>query len=173
MKYDVFLSHSTADKPAVMQIFLKLQEARLQPFLDAWHLERGTSFQPALQNALDESSCCAVFIGPSGNGPWQSEELHYALNLAVRTRDDYRVIPVLLPGCEPERMDGFLALRTWIDFRNGLDDPAALDQLIATIKGEAPSIGHSLPRLPDDPRPYRGIEHFEATQADFFFGATP
>jgi hypothetical protein len=173
MKYDVFLSHSSSDKPSVMQIGVRLQEAGLRPFLDSWHLQRGTSFHPGLRDALDESRCCAVFIGPSGDGPWQNEELHYALNLAVRTRDDYRVIPVLLPGCEPGRMDGFLALRTWVDFRSGLDDRAALDQLIATIRGEAPSIGHVLPTLPDDPRPYRGIERFEDAQSDFFFGRDP
>jgi len=112
LKYDVFLSHNSADKPAVLQIGSALQKAGLRSFLDIWHLQRGM--------------CCAVFLGPSPDGPWQNEELHYALNRAARTRDDYRVIPVLLPGSDPARMDGFLALRTWVDFRHGLDDQAAL-----------------------------------------------
>jgi|SRR6516162_7427659 hypothetical protein len=126
LKYDVFLSHNSADKPAVLQIGSALQKAGLRSFLDIWHLQRGMSFQPGLSSALDESGCCAVFLGPSPDGPWQNEELHYALNRAARTRDDYRVIPVLLPGSDPARMDGFLALRTWVDFRHGLDDQAAL-----------------------------------------------
>jgi hypothetical protein len=65
LKYDVFLSHNSADKPAVSQIALALQNAGLRPFLDIWHLRRGASFQPGLSMALDESGCCAVFLGPS------------------------------------------------------------------------------------------------------------
>jgi len=32
--YDIFLSHSSADKPAVEEIALKLREAGIEPFLD-------------------------------------------------------------------------------------------------------------------------------------------
>ena len=32
--YDVFLSHSSADKPAVETLALKLREAGIEPFLD-------------------------------------------------------------------------------------------------------------------------------------------
>lgn len=173
LEYDVFLSHNSTDKPAVSQIGLELQKVGLRPFLDIWHLRRGMSFQPGISNALDESGCCAFFLGPSADGPWQNEELHYALDLAVRTRDNYRVIPVLLPGCDPRQMDGFLALRTCVDFRHGLDDQAALDQLIAAIKGEAPATDKALPTLPADPRPYRGIQPFEDAQSEFYFGRNP
>jgi hypothetical protein len=170
LKYDVFLSHSSADKPAVSQIGCELRKAGLRPFLDDWYLRRGTSFQPSLSEAIDQSGCCAVFIGPSPDGPWQKEELHYALNRAVRTRDEYRVIPVLLPGCNPGQMDGFLSLRTWVEFRHGLDDRAALDQLIAAIKGEAPATETDLPKLLANPRPYRGLQPFDQAQSKFYFG---
>ncbi len=40
-RYDVFLSHNSADKPAVEEIARRLVAAGLQPFLDKWHLIPG------------------------------------------------------------------------------------------------------------------------------------
>ena len=70
-----------------------------------------------------------VFVGPSGISPWHNEEMRAGLDQAVRTRDDYRVIPVLLPGANEEALTGFLARRTWVDFRPGLDDAEAFERL--------------------------------------------
>lgn len=78
-----------------------------------------------LEEALDHSATAAVFIGPSGISPWHSEELRAVLNNAVRTRDKYRVILVLLPGASEECVTRFPARRTWVDFRSGLDDAEA------------------------------------------------
>lgn len=40
-RYDVFLSHAGADKPAVEHIARRLQDEKLEPFLDKWHLVPG------------------------------------------------------------------------------------------------------------------------------------
>lgn len=167
-RYDVFLSHNSADKSAVEAIGKRLQEEGLRPFLDKWHLVPGTPWQEDIVNVLDQSACTAIFLGPSGEGAWQHQEMQAALNKAVRTRDDYRVIPVLLPGAEPTRVNAFLQLRTWIDYRPGLDDAVAHRRLVSAIKGEAPD--DSSYSLPDEPRPYRGLERFEGEQSEFFFG---
>src|SRR5262249_45725766 len=96
--YDVFLSHSSADKEAVEAIARRLEdEAALHPFLDKWHLIPGNPWQEALEEALDIARTCAVFIGPYGVSPWQNEEMYCALDDRVR-RTGFRVIPVLLPG---------------------------------------------------------------------------
>ena len=124
--YDVFLSHNSADKEAVELLARRLtEEAGLNPFLDKWHLVPGEPWQEALEVALDCSATVAVFVGPSGVSPWHNEEMRAALNRAVRTRDEYRVIPVLLPGASEESVAGFLALRSWVDFRPGLDDASS------------------------------------------------
>ena len=170
--YQVFLSHSSADKPAVEQLARRLRdEAGLNPFMDAWHLPAGAPWQPALEKALSESETVAVFFGPSGTGPWQNEELQLALSRAVRHRDDFRVIPVLLPGAHPEQVGGFLGLRMWVDFREGLDSEAAFARLVAGIQGRAPSEDSF--RLPDEPAPYRGLLAFDEAHSDFFFGREP
>ncbi len=170
--YHVFLSHNSADKPAVEAIAHRLrEEARLQPFLDKWHLIPGQPWQEALEGALDESATVAVFIGPSGVSPWHNEEMRAALDYAVRTRDEYRVIPVLLPGAEEESLTGFLARRTWVDFRPGLDDADAFNRLVAGVLGQPPEQAGPF-TLPDELAPYPGLQPFTAQQATFFFGRT-
>jgi hypothetical protein len=47
--YDVFLSHNSADKPAVELVALRLRdEAGVRPFLDKWALVPGESLIPGL-----------------------------------------------------------------------------------------------------------------------------
>lgn len=118
--FDVFLSHKSRDKLAVEALAWKLKaEAKLQPFLDKWHLVPGEAWRPGLEEALADSQSVATLFGPEGLSPWHYEDLRVALANAVRTRDEYRVIPVLLPGAQPEEVAGFLAHRTWVDFREG------------------------------------------------------
>ena len=79
-RYDVFLSHNSRDKPVVVALARRLEdEAGLKPFLDTWHLVPGEPWQDALEEALDISKTCAVFIGPHGISPWENEEMRSAL----------------------------------------------------------------------------------------------
>ncbi|HSS49527.1 MAG TPA: TIR domain-containing protein [Thermoanaerobaculia bacterium] len=141
-RYDVFLSHASADKPAVERLARKLRDEKLEPFLDKWHLVPGEPWQEGMEDALRESRTCAVFIGKK-LGPWQNEEMRTALAKRVKNRS-YRVIPVLLPGGPEAGLDDlseFLGRLTWVDFRGGLDDEDALLRLLAGIRGEAPGPG--------------------------------
>ena len=169
VRYDVFLSHNSADKPLVELLAHRLrEEAGLSPFLDKWHLIPGEPWQEALENALADSASVAIFVGPSGISPWHNEEMRSALDDAVRKRDDFRIIPVLLPDATSESVTRFLARRTWVDFRAGVDDAEAFSRLVAGVKGEAFEPGAY--QLPDEPAPYRGLLRFEAEHARFFFG---
>ncbi len=138
--FDVFLSHNSADKPAVREIEARLRERGISAWLDVYNLLGGSPWMEEIEQALRACDTCAVFMGPSGLGPWQNQEMRAALNRAVRERDAYRVIPVLLPGAKPDQVPDFLSLHTWVDFRRGLDDAEALARLIASIKGE-PYVG--------------------------------
>jgi WD40 repeat protein len=169
-RYDVFLSHNSADKDAVELLARRLtEETDLTPFLDRWHLIPGQPWQERLEQALAASHTVAVFVGPSGVSPWHNEELRAALDKAMRSRDEYRVIPVLLPGATEESLSDFLARRAWVDFRPGLDDADAFDRLVAGVRGEPPE-GPTVFTLPDQPAPYPGLLPFTTQQAEFFFG---
>ena len=146
-EFDVFLSHNSADKPAVESIAQQLLAAGIRPWLDSWNLVPGDPWQEGLEEALDTSATCAVFLGPSGIGPWHNEEMRVALDRRARDRSrSFRVIPVLLPGADPAdptTLPRFLGRMTWVDFRGGLDDAWAFRRLVAGIRGVAPGPGSS------------------------------
>lgn len=172
--YDVFLSHTSADKDAVEALARRLEdEATLSPFLDKWHLIPGNPWQEELEQALDTSRTCAVFIGPHGMGPWENVEMRSALDDRVK-RSGFRVIPVLLPGAVlPERgtLPRFLSSLTWVDFRSGLQDAEAFRRLVAGIRGEPPGRPETGAVSPQHAVcPYQGLAVFDEADAPFFFG---
>lgn len=169
-QYDVFLSHNRQDADAVLVLARRLRDdAHVEPFLDTWHLIPGEPWQEAIERALDASQACAVFLGPSGLGTWDNEQMRAALDIRA-ANPEFRVIPVLLPGGSlPERgkLPRFLARLTWVDFRAGLDDAAAFHALVSGIKGVAPGTGEVAgPSV----CPFRGLQVFEEENAEFFFG---
>jgi hypothetical protein len=132
---DAFLSYNRVDRNAVQALARYLKEkAKLDVWLDQWNLLPGDAWQEEIDLVLDRSRTCVIFWGKSGLGPWQHEEMRAALERRVTERD-YRIVPVLLPGClSPEKMPAFLQRMTYVDFRNGLDDWNALQYLIEGIR---------------------------------------
>src|SRR5271166_5533676 len=173
MPFNVFLSHSSTDKPAVEELARRLAKEGIQAWLDKWHLIPGDSWQPAIEKALAESETCAVFVGPSGFGPWQNEEMRAAIDQRVRDSDRrFRVIPVLLPGArraERSSLPTFLVATTWVEFSNSLDDPAAFHRLVSGIRGLEPGAGPGQ-AIYEGQSPYRGLRVFDVDDAPFFFG---
>ena len=94
----------------------------------------------ALEEALDNSETCAVFLGPMGLGPWENEEMRSALDERVKDKS-LRVIPVLLPGADAKdnkTLPRFLRRLTWVEFRTEIDEQEPFDRLVAGIRGERP-----------------------------------
>jgi TIR domain len=112
-------------------------EAKLSPFFDRWHLVPGGDSQEDLETAISTSRCCAVFLGPNGLGPWQTEEARAALRIAI-TESRLRVIPVLLPGsCVSSDLPPFLLNRNWCKLTTDADGYAlGLEELRLGILGE-------------------------------------
>ena len=170
-EYDVFLSHTSVDKEAVENIAQRLrQETELQPFLDKWHLIPGEPWQEKLEEALDQSHTCAIFIGPDGLGPWEHQEMRVALSKRVHS-PDFRVIPVLLPGAKmPEegKLPSFLGQLTWVDFRQGLEDTEAFYRLNCGIKGIQPELA----KPQSTHKPTSSIWNVPYRQNPYFTGRT-
>jgi hypothetical protein len=111
---DAFLSYNRVDRNAVQALARYLKEkAKLDVWLDQWNLLPGDAWQEEIDLVLDRSRTCVIFWGKSGLGPWQHEEMRAALERRVTERD-YRIVPVLLPGClSPEKMPAFLQRMTY------------------------------------------------------------
>ncbi|NQT36702.1 MAG: toll/interleukin-1 receptor domain-containing protein [Planctomycetes bacterium] len=137
-KYDVFLSHNSKDKAAVEEIARQLKRVGIRPWLDKWDLEPGKSWVAALQKAIPNIDCAAVFYGPAGIGPWEQEEMEAFLVEFVSR--GCSVLPVILPDApkEPD-LPVFLKTKTWVNMRDWKEpDSDAFPRLVCGILGIPP-----------------------------------
>lgn len=156
---DVFLSHNSADKPAIEALAFRLRAAGIDPWLDKWNLIPGNPWQADIEQALEQCKNCVVFIGLSGMGPWHHEEMRALINRRVAEKNGFRVVPVLLPGAKRDKrgsLPTFLTATTWVEFRDTLDDDEAFHRLVAGIKGIAPGAGVGGDGFESNECPYRG-----------------
>lgn len=137
-KFDVFLSHAHPDAEVVELLGERLEdEANLRVWLDRWILVPGEHWQQEMAKGLDHAKTCAVCIGAQTPAGWFREEIERALNL--QTRDNsFRVIPLILQNGDRSLIENFLELRTWVDFKNGLNDNHAFHILVSGIRGIPP-----------------------------------
>jgi hypothetical protein len=171
-RFDVVLSYNRRDGQFVERIAERLKRERLEPWLDAWQLVPGVDWKRGLADSLAASGSCAVFVSVADPGAWQNQEVSLALDRAAAD-PEFRLFLVLLPGLpdpyDPAELQAFLSLRTWVDYREGLDDERAYHALVCAIRGLP--LGPSVPLEADaDVCPYRGLEVFEEEHAEFFFG---
>ncbi|MGB5636767.1 MAG: TIR domain-containing protein [Waterburya sp.] len=135
-EFDVFLCHNSQDKPEVIEIALQLQQRGLKPWLDAWELPPGQSWQELLEEQIEQVKSAAVFVGSSGLGPWQEREMRAFLSEFVDR--GCPVIPVLLEQApQKPKLPIFLKALTWVDFRHAESNP--LKRLIWGITGIKPA----------------------------------
>jgi formylglycine-generating enzyme required for sulfatase activity len=170
-RFDVFLSHSGRDAQVVHRIARALLREGISPWLDAWCLTPGATWQDELDDGLRRSASCAVFVGPNDLGAWERMEVALALDRAAKDRS-YRVFPVLLPGLErfdPNVLPPFLRTRTWVDLRKGIDNQDALQALINAVRG-VPFGSAPVAALDQTNPPYRGLRAFEERHSHLFFG---
>ncbi|MEI7868587.1 MAG: SUMF1/EgtB/PvdO family nonheme iron enzyme [Candidatus Methylumidiphilus sp.] len=137
-QFDVFLSHNSLDKPAVIALAKRLQANGVKVWLDAWELRPGHPWQEALAEIIETTLAAVVLVGKDGLGPWENAEMSACLDEFVRRK--LPVIPVLLPDC-PSEPDLPLLLRrfTWVDFRKGSEEEG-FSRLIWGITGKKPSM---------------------------------
>ena len=137
--YQVFLSHSSADKDFVRQVAARLKQDGVRYWFDEERLQPGEPWQKAIEEALPACESCAVFLNAAGRGPWHEAEMRAALSEQFEDDRGFRVIPVLLPGADASHVPLFLRQLTWVAFQ---DEPAAYEaayqRLLRGIRGDEP-----------------------------------
>jgi hypothetical protein len=143
--YDAFLSHSRLDADVVEELARRLEDKEeLRVWLDKWVLVPGENWIPAMARGLEEARSCVVCVGKNTPRGWYHQEIQLALRRQL-AEPSFRVIPLLLPNALEENVDDFLGLRTWVDMRQGIDDPLAFHRLVRGIQGLPPDRGPGEP----------------------------
>jgi hypothetical protein len=117
-QFDVFLCYNAEDKREVKKIAEQLKQEGIKPWLDVWELQPGRSWQKLLEEQIKGIKSAAVFVGSSGLGPWQEQEVYAFLREFINR--GCPVIPTLLTDApqqpEPD-LPVLLQDKTWVDFR--------------------------------------------------------
>jgi hypothetical protein len=172
--FDVFLSYNTRDRQEVARVRDFLRQRGFSTFLDAESLPIGQPWFPELQKAIDTARAVIVFVGTDGLGNWQQHEVAIAMDRQARERRTgglLPVVPVLLPGVNPEDAPSFVRVNVWVQLTEWNDGAgSALDRLAAAIgRGSAETGPDAVARV-EALCPYRGLHVFREEDAGLFFG---
>jgi tetratricopeptide (TPR) repeat protein len=143
--FDVFLSHSSQDKPVVRQVAEALRARGLNVWFDEWNLTPGRRWISELEQAVATTKVVIVLVGKHGYGHWEQFEYEAALSELVSR--GLPILPVLLPGApEKSELPSVLRSFTWVDLRAGLSREG-LDRLEWGVTGKRPSLNIAPPVL--------------------------
>lgn len=111
---DIFISHSSRDKDAALQLGSTLNFCAVDVWLDDWELELGQSLTDGIAKAMDESRFIAILITENYNKTvWTKTEYKKAL---AREQKEQRTVMLPLIVGEAE-IPEFLEDKIYIDLR--------------------------------------------------------
>ncbi len=136
-QFDVFLSHSSVDKPWVIRLKDDLLRYGVSVWLDKDEIRPGDLFGKALEQALDHCRAVALIVSPEAiSSSWVEEEYYRALSLAKTKQTPVQIIPVILREAE---LPGFLQDRNWVDFRDEAAYAQSVWRLVWGITDKKPA----------------------------------
>jgi hypothetical protein len=127
-EFDVFLSHSAADKPRVRALAERLVQAGMRIWLDDWNLRPGEDIYLGIERGMRTSRLLVLCMSPAAFGSeWVSLERSTA---AFRdpTNRLRRFVPILLADCDiPETIRRY----KYVDYRQ--NDEAQFGDVLAAV----------------------------------------
>ena len=165
-RYDVFLSHSSADKPVVRELAERLRAAGLRVWFDEWLIRPGDLISARIEEGLEHSAVLLFCMSANAFGSdWVSLEGHTAIFRDPQNLER-RFLPLRLDDAPIKTM---LRGYAYIDWQSEADRQAQFGRLLEACgarqreKGEeaasdpAFSAGEQTrPLGPDQPRPPLG-----------------
>jgi len=140
-EYDVFLSHSAKDKPAVRELAERLKGDGLRVWLDEWVIQPGDMIGLKVEQGLESSRTLVLVmsehsVGKQSASEWVTLERHTAL-FRDPTNKQRRFIPLRLDNC---RIRDSLKQFAYVDWRERNERQYSV--LLASIHDESPPKVH-------------------------------
>jgi len=149
-EYDVFLSHSSKDKPAVRKLAERLRGDGLKVWFDEWVLLPGDDIYLKIEQGTEESRVLVLVMSAGAFGSdWVSLERSTGL-FRDPANQQRRFVPVLLADC---KIPDVLRRYKYIDFRQDEEEASAYGKLLAACQTE-----HAGLDIPTCSRPSRDDE---------------
>src|SRR5437016_11710631 len=104
--HPIFISHASADDAFVKELRRALEAHGLTTWVDSRELIGGNKLAPEIAQAIEEARQVLVVLSrETVNSDWVPKEIRKALQVERKRSDDgYRVVPLLLPGIEPDAL---------------------------------------------------------------------
>jgi hypothetical protein len=100
-RYDVFISHSTADRAWATDFATRLQDRGLRVFYDVWSTAPGASIEDTIREGLRDSSHVVVMFDQSSvSSAWSAFELGAAIGMGKH------VVSVVATNVPVDRLPG-------------------------------------------------------------------
>lgn len=115
MSKQVFISHSSKDKPFVRKLATDIEKLKISVWLDEKKIKPGDSIPTAIGKGLKDSDFVIVVLSHNSTGSnWFNFECDIALMNSI-ANPDKKTIPILLDDCLiPEILKGL----AYADFRS-------------------------------------------------------
>ncbi|MCS0585185.1 toll/interleukin-1 receptor domain-containing protein [Massilia pinisoli] len=109
----VFLSHSSADKPFVSKLAIDLKSRGIPVWFDQWELKVGDSLTQKIEDGIDKSGWLIVVLSENSIASnWVQKELRAAQARELQDKHVF-VLPVVIDKC---RIPTFLLDKLYADF---------------------------------------------------------
>src|SRR5438876_9068518 len=134
-KYDLFLNYSRTDTEVVQLLASELTDAGVHVWFDQWELVPGQDWSHSLEQAIEQSKAIGICIGRRRSGRLDDQALTKMLSLR-QDNSPHIIIPILLPEADTTNIPSTLAGKTFVDFRGGIKNRQAINEVASKIFGE-------------------------------------
>jgi formylglycine-generating enzyme required for sulfatase activity len=177
-KLKVFLCHSSSDKPAVRELYRRLREDGVEPWLDEEDLLLGQEWEPEIVKAVRVADVIVVCLsrGSITREGFVQKEISFALDVAKeKPPGTIFLIPLRLEECElPDRLRGWHA--------GSLYEERGYERLLRALQNRAGGLGLTVASSQDPPlqkkaelqkiwRDRLGLEFVLIPAGEFLMGA--
>jgi hypothetical protein len=112
--YDVFISHSSKDKPVVLELANRLKQDGLRVWLDEWEIQPGDMIGLKIQQGLERSRTLFMVMSHAYFASEWSTLEHHTLLFRDPTNAQRRFIPLLIEDC---KLPDVIAQFAYVDWR--------------------------------------------------------